>query len=379
MRVLLANSEAGFRGGELQTLALARGLRGEGCEVLIASRAGSALAARAAIDGEVAEYAFERPPVFTPCALARLISRWRPTVLHAQTSGAHTHLWLARALVRGSPPLVVSRRVAFPVGRDPFSTLKYRTGVAHYIPISRAAAGSLLARGVSPAVMTVVPSGVDLASFTGAVGDAKLAASWGIEQGDCVIGTVAAFEREKGHRTLLDAAAAVLREHPRSRFVMAGEGRLRRAIERAAALLPCGGRIVFVPPGAPLEKMLPLFDVFVLPSLREGLSTALIAAMASGLPVVASRTGGIPEVVSDGSGILVPPGDAAALARAIGRLLSDAGLREALGREARKRASAFDIGRTVRGILEVYRMVTEGVGPNIGPTRGSAHDNCIGR
>jgi glycosyltransferase involved in cell wall biosynthesis len=361
MKVLLANSEPGFRGGEFQTLALARGLRAEGCEVMIAARAGSALAERAAGEMSVAEFPFEPLCVVTPVALARLISRFRPAVLHAQTSNAHTHLWLARGLVREAPPLVVSRRVAFPIRKDCLSFVKYRTRVAHYIPISRAAAESLLERGVSPSRMTVVPSGVEVASFAHASADAELARRWGIAPDDFVVGTVAAFAAEKGHRTLVRAAAAVLREYPRSRFILVGDGALEKEIMAEAARLG-GGRILCVPPGEPLERVLPLFDVFVLPSMREGLSTALIAAMASGRAVVASMTGGIPEVVTARSGILVPPGDVAALARAIKTLAGDPDLRRTLAEAARRRGADFDMKRTVSGTLEIYRLVTRSGG-----------------
>jgi glycosyltransferase involved in cell wall biosynthesis len=105
--------------------------------------------------------------------------------------------------------------------------------------------------------------------------------------------------------------------------------------------------------------MLPLFDIFVLPSLEEGLSTALIAAMAAGLAVVASMTGGIPDVVSSGTGILVAPGDHEALSRAIMTLMHDEGLRRSMGDAGVKRAADFSIGRTVERTLGIYRSLIE--------------------
>jgi glycosyltransferase involved in cell wall biosynthesis len=96
-----------------------------------------------------------------------------------------------------------------------------------------------------------------------------------------------------------------------------------------------------------------------MPSLEEGLSTALIAAMAAGLPVVASMTGGIPDVVSGDSGVLVPPGDHAALSRAITVLMHDADLRRRMGEAGAKKAANFEIGRTVARIREVYERLVE--------------------
>jgi len=365
VRVLLANSESLMRGGEFQTAALARALMRSGWEVVLAARAGSALSRAASGSVPCEEFGFEGVPVVTPLALARLVSRWRADILHAQTSSAHTHLWLARGLLRGAPPLVVSRRVAFPIRKDLFSLLKYRTGVAHYIPISRAAAVSLLARGVKASQMTIIPSGVDVEAFRTAKVSSGLARRWGIEKGGCVIGVVAAFEAEKGHRILLRAATGVIGENPGARFILVGEGSLERELRDEIAALGIEHAVMCVPPDVPLEEMLPLFDIFVLPSLQEGLSTALIAAMAAGLPVIASDTGGIPEVVTAGSGLLVPPGDDAALAGAIKRVIADKKLRKSMGAAARIRGADFDMSRTVERIMEVYgRLLARREGPS---------------
>jgi glycosyltransferase involved in cell wall biosynthesis len=358
VRVLLANSERTLRGGELQTAALASGLQERGCEVVIAARRDGALCSVVPEGVGCRPLRFEPVPAATLIALASLMVRWKPDVLHAQTSSAHTHLWLARRLVRSAPPLVVSRRVAFRVGRDALSLLKYRTGVAHYIAISNAAAGSLSALGVPASKVTVVPSGIDVARFQNATGDEHLRAAWGIERGTMIIGMVGAFEQEKGHRILLGAAPVVLERHPDVRFVLMGGGRTLPAIERLIAASGLTGKVLCLQERAPLEAILPLFSIFVLPSLDEGLSTAILAAMAAGLPVVASAVGGIPEAVTAGCGILVRPGDALELAEALLRLAANPALRESMGKAGRERASSFDINTTVDETCEVYRRVT---------------------
>ncbi|MDD4856655.1 MAG: glycosyltransferase family 4 protein [Candidatus Krumholzibacteria bacterium] len=359
MRILLANSEMGFRGGEFQTLALSRGLQRSGCEVMIAARADSELARKASDAIPCMQFPFGPIPMATPLALARLISRWQPDILHAQTSLAHTHLWLARKILSGAAPLVVSRRVAFPIGRNPFSLLKYRTGVSHYVPISKAAAASLISLGVDASRITIIPSGVDVDAFGAAKGSLEVEQSWLIEKGSFIIGTVAAFEIEKGHRTLIRAAADILRESPDARFILIGEGRLEREIRGEIELLGIGRAVKCVHPGPPLEEVLPLFSVFVLPSIQEGLSTALIAAMAAGIPVVATMTGGIPDVVSEGSGLLVPPGDSSALARAVVSLVNDEDLRKKMGEAGKKRSADFDMSRTVERTLALYRRILQ--------------------
>ncbi len=360
MRVLLANSERRLRGGEIQTLSLAEGLGRLDCEVVIAARSGGALFAKASGRVPCEAFRFEPIPLLSPPALAALIARWKPDILHAQTSTAHTHLWIARGLLHGAPPLVVSRRVAFRVKADPLSVLKYRTGVVHYLPISEAAARSLGALGIPRSKMTIVPSGVEVARFAGAEGDRTLLDGWGIARASFIIGTVGAFEREKGHPTLVEAAALVLERHPEVRFVLVGEGRLEGALARAVSSRVFAGKVVLTRQSTPLERLLPLFKVFVLPSREEGLSTAILAALAAGLPVVASDVGGIPEAVTPGCGILVPRDDPRRLAQALLRVIEDEPLRRAMGEAALRRAAAFDVGVTVENTLQVYRRVLEG-------------------
>jgi glycosyltransferase involved in cell wall biosynthesis len=357
VKALIVNSERHLRGGEFQTMLLGQELPRAGCDVMLAVREGSALAERVRRSLPCATFRFEKVPISTPVALARVIERWRPDVIHAQTSDAHTHAWLARKLLRPAPPLVVSRRVAFPVGRDPLSLCKYRAGVAHYIPISSAAAASLAHVGVPASRMTVVPSGIDVKSFQSAKRSLGNRKRWGIPEEALVVGTVGAFEAEKGHLTLVRAAAKVVRACPQAHFVFVGEGTLRGKLETEISGLGLSGSIVLVVPRAPLEEVLPLFDIFALPSLQEGLSTALIAALASGLPAVASMTGGVPDVINAECGMLVPPGDTEALAQAIIKLGLDVELRKRLGHAGGIRAMDFDIASVVRRIVEVYRHV----------------------
>jgi glycosyltransferase involved in cell wall biosynthesis len=357
VKVLLVNSEHGLRGGEHQTVALGLGLRERGCEVCLCVREGSPIIDRIPRSIPVVTAPFEPVPSGTLRTLHRCITGWRPGILHAQTSRAHTHLRLARLFVKDPPPLVVSRRVAFPISRGIAGWLKYRAGVAHYIPISVAAARSLRDGGVPGERMTIVPSGIPVERFATARGDETILAGWGVGGNAAVIGTVAAFEMEKGYGVLLDAVKRVVRRHAACRFVWLGNGGGRKRLDRMIDEEGLGGTVITSTLSAPLETVLPHFRLFVLPSLSEGLSTALIAALAAGIPAVASDTGGIPEVIHGGCGVLVPPGDAGALARAITDLLEDEGKRRMLSAKGRERARFYDITRTIDGTLGIYRSV----------------------
>ena len=360
MKVLLVNSERGFRGGEFQTAALAQGLSGRGIEVHVAAAGRSPLARELEGSVPVHGFAFETLPLWTPIGMGRLIRRAGIDLVHTQTSRAHTHAWVAARLLRNAPPLVVSRRVAFETSGGFLGRRKYLTGVAHYIPISEAAAGGLRSVGVSKDRMTIVPSGVEVGNFLDAKGDASLLERWGLAGVGNIVGVVAALEREKGLDVLVGAAGLVLGDRTDCGFVIMGEGRERKRLEGLIERSGLGGRIVLAEPVKELERVLPLFTIYVLPSLEEGMSTSLVAAMAAGRPVVASRTGGIPEVTGEEGAILVPPGDVGALAGAIARLLGDPGTRGSLAERGRKRAMDFDIDRTIDATVGIYRSLLEG-------------------
>lgn len=354
MRVLLVNGAETMRGGESQTLELGLRLRDRGIETAFAVRTGSELAAAIPADGESLKARFESLPFTTPLHLRRFISRWSPDIVHAQTSRAHTH---ALAACIGLAPLIVSRRTAFGGGSGPVSALKYGRGVAHFIPISEAAAGSLRARGVPEEKMTIVHSGIDIARFGSAVRDPAVRKRLGGEGEGLLAGTAAAFEKEKGHGVLLEAAAILEAREVRIRYVLAGRGRLEKSFIAGASKHGLDTEIFRIGEDLPLESFLKALDIYVLPSIEEGLSTGLMAAMASGLPCVASRAGGIPEVTGEDAALLFEPGDPEGMADALGKLAGDRDAREEYSSRAVERVRLFDVEGMVDGTLEVYRRV----------------------
>lgn len=180
-------------------------------------------------------------------------------------------------------------------------------------------------------------------------------AELGISDGAPVVGTVANFKTHKAHDVLLRAAERVRRDVPDVRFVLVGTGPLEEEIRRQTRERRLEDHVVFAGFRDDPLRVAASFDVFALPSTYEGLSIALLEAMALGKPPVVTRVGGLPEVVDHGvSGLLVPSGDPDALAVEIVRLLRDAKLRADLGEAARRRATDFDIRRAVRRTEEVY-------------------------
>ena len=188
----------------------------------------------------------------------------------------------------------------------------------------------------------VIPLGLDLARF-----DVERRAHDGR-----VVGNVARLVEQKDQRAIVDAAPLVIERFPDTRFVVVGDGPLREELERRR------GRTPFEFTGArdDVPELLAGFDVFAFPSRFEGLCLAVIEAQAAGVPVVATPVGGIRETVVDGeTGLLVPVGDPAALAEAVGRLLGDPALAVRLAAEARRRVrDRYSVERMVEETLRLY-------------------------
>lgn len=180
----------------------------------------------------------------------------------------------------------------------------------------------------------------------------------GLPDGVLVVGTVANLKAHKGLDHLLRAAVDVRRAIPDVRFVVVGQGPLQHELREQARELGLNGTVVFTGYREDAPRVAAAFDVFVLSSLYEGLSIALVEAMALGKPAVVTAVGGLPEVVVDGEhGLVVPPGNPSSLAEGILSLLRDAERRARLGDAARRRVADFDIRKAVRRIEEVYEEI----------------------
>lgn len=206
--------------------------------------------------------------------------------------------------------------------------------------------------GIDSKKVHIIPPGVNLALF----------AATGEDPFPGILAPRALFlgrlAQAKGVSVLVDAVK--LLRSPGVQILFVGDGPERSVIERRIRELGIGDRVHllgFVPHDL-VPAVLTHADILVLPSIYEELGSVLIEAMQVGLPIVASRTGGIPEVITDGeNGLLVPPGDAAALASAIDRVLTEPGLSQRLRQRAKKRARDYDWSVLAVRIHEVYKEV----------------------
>lgn len=261
-------------------------------------------------------------------ALMSLLASQVVDLVHA--NGSRAMLYAGVAARRLRVPVIWHVRIADP---DPWLDgllLRLATAV---IANSRATAGRFAGRGAADKVQ-VIFNGVDLERFRPAAPDPSLRGTLGIPPGGPVVTYVGRLEHGKGPDVFLEAAGRVHADDRGIWFLVAGDGPMRPALEARARA--AGLPVVFAGRRRDLLPILHLTSVLVVPSRQEAFGRVLIEAMAADVPVVATRVGGIPEVVTDGqTGLLVPPGDPAALSAAL-----LATLRQAETTRARVRAAA---------------------------------------
>lgn len=295
----------------------------------------------------------------------RAIRRVRPDIVHTHTSKAGFIGRLAARLAG------VRRIVHTPHGHifhGYFTGASTRLFVAmerlatrfteRITVLTDAEAAQHLALGIGrPEQFVTIPSGVDLAEARARAADApRVRRALGIEGDALLMGTVSRLVPIKGLTHLVAALPEILRRCPQAHLAVAGDGPERSALAAQAGALGVADRVCFLGFREDVPAVVGALDLFVLPSLNEGLGKVLVTAMALGVPVLATKVGGVPEVVEDGrQGLLVPPADPAALAKAAITLLEDRAAAAARGAAGRIRAERFSAEVMLDRLAALYR------------------------
>ena len=273
---------------------------------------------------------------------------WKVDLAHAHDARSHALAMIA-LIGRNEVPLIVTRRVAF----TPRSVkIKYGTRVTRFIAISRAVKDAMTSAGMDASRISVIHSGITPKGDV-TPRDWRRELSWPPDS--IVCGIVGAMTSEKGIgilRKIGEAMPASARQ--RTRVVLIG-GQPTGTTEIGGVTTHSAGFI------SEIDPAIAGLDILLHPSRAEGLGTAVIDAMALGVPPVAFAVGGLPEVIDDEiSGILVPPGDHEAFAREVARLAADPALRSRLGDQARLKARTFDAARMTKETEAVYNELLSG-------------------
>lgn len=294
--------------------------------------------------------------------LARTLKRVRPTIVHARNWGGTDGIIAARlAGVRAAVQGEHGWEIDDPAGLNAKRLFFRRIldfWIDEYTAVSRHLGTWLTETVKVRKPVAQIYNGVDTDVFFPASGSEKNAirAEFDIPDDAFIIGIVGRLDQIKDHPTLFQAFTGVKQVRPDAHLLVVGDGPERERLEALAddGCLFLGNRL-------DVPAVLRGFDLFVLPSLNEGISNTILEAMATGLPVVACRVGGNPELLDHGqTGTLVPPGDSDALAAAILQYAQNRTLQDQQGAEGRKTVlQQFSVQSMVAGYENVYRRVAK--------------------
>jgi glycosyltransferase involved in cell wall biosynthesis len=354
LRSVHLDTERTWGGGQRQVAWLAEGLARRGHATWVMARQADRFAGLLRGAG-VAVTAVAPVAEWDPVAVARIRSLARRVCAEVVIAHAgHAAALAALATTGTGVPLVITRRVALPL-RGAFSRWKHRRAKL-VVAVSERVRHVLVAGGVDPDRVEVVPSGVDLGRAAEAAGDAALR-SLGLDPARPIAVMVSSLiPPHKDPVTFLEALAAARRTRPDLQGLLVGGGPLIGAAARASAELGLGQAVRLTGHRDDAERLLAAGTVAVLSSRDEGMGTTLLDAMLWGVPVVATAAGGVREIVRDGvDGLLSAPGDGAALGANLLAVLGDRDLRERLVAAGRERVRAFSADTMVERTLDAYR------------------------
>jgi glycosyltransferase involved in cell wall biosynthesis len=334
MHILHTESSCGWGGQEIRILTEAAGMLERGHHVTLITP-GSSNIYRAAADYGIKAVALpiERKNLQALFAMRRWLGTYGHGIDIINTHSS-TDAWmvaLANLLLRDPAPVVRTRHVSSPINKHRTTTWLYQKAVKHIV-VTGEPLRQQLARdnGYRQESMTSVPTGIDLQRFQPRDRMATRN-DLGLETDKFIVGILATLRSWKGHRYLLDAIAA-LSDLQDIQLLIVGDGPYRAKLEAHRDLLNINDRVTFVGQQDNPERWLNAMDLFVLPSYGdEGVSQAVMQAMASCLPVIATPVGGMLDAVEDEkTGLLVKVRDGEAIATAIRRLFNDDATRERL-------------------------------------------------
>ena len=335
------NLASGFRGGERQTLLLVEALAGKIKQTVVLRRGVPLVKLLSGMEGvEVIEVG---KPFFA--MLPRLKSF---PLIHAHEAKAVHIAYMAKILY--GIPYVVTRRVI----KRPKNNYFFRKT---HVNASRVVAISNQIRKGLKKIDDRIQSQVIFSSFSSPENDPNVTADLRQKYGNkFLIGHVGALvNKDKGQAHIINVARKLHGKYPEIHFLFLGEGRDRGAFEAQAQGCP---NIEFAGFKSNIGDYYSIFDLFLFPSLDEGLGSSVLDAFYFSLPVIATEVGGIPDMIESGkNGILIPSGDEGQMEAALLRLYKDSNLRENLGKAANASLYRFDIQRAAGQYEKLYQSL----------------------
>lgn len=376
------NTARNWRGGERQTLLLLEGLQQSGHRPTLVCPPDSPLENRAQTAG-IATEPLSLRGIGDLLRFRSLIGSLQPHVIHYHTAHAHSSGLLARLGLFTSARTIVHRRVGFSIHRSGFPGLthfKYGRSVDRFVVSSQEIRQVLIKDGISAERIEVVYDGVPPMPAASS-SSTEIRNRIGVPADAMLLGCIGSLSPEKGQYHLLEALQLLKERKQPIHLVLVGCGKETDSLQQRAQQLGIRDRVHltgFQPPEQ-ISSWLAAFDLYIQPSLAEGLCTSILDALQSQLPVVASAVGGIPEVIEDRiTGRLVPPADATALATTIDELLDDGSMAAELAQAGAARAQQrFSASAMIEGILTVQNSLLQIDSPNLGSDPTSEQNSAL--
>lgn len=359
MKVLLVDLETEWRGGQNQALLLLKGMRARGHEAELLTADTSALGNRAA-DGGVPVHFVSRGMFRFPAAwkIRKLLRHGRFHIVHANEAHAVTAAWLALRKTRAPlrVPFVISRRVGYRIGKNPFAQARYKAA-ARIVANSKWVSEQAAASGVPAKKLTVVYEGAEIPPRFTPEQRQSARARWGLSRETPLLGCVGVLLPDKGQEWLIRSLVLVKQEFPSAKLLLAGDGPSRAKLESLAQQLNLKADVIFAGFVKDVQNVYAALDVFLLPSFFEALNNSLLAAMAYEIPSIAFRRGALAEIIEHGkSGLLVSGPDVEEISQAAVKLLREREFAHQLGRSGRLRiAQIFSADKMADAMIRVYQ------------------------
>lgn len=357
---IIAHTESslGWGGQEIRIFTEMVAMRQRGHHLTLFAPSRSAIYARCQEAG-FPVHSFSDHKAHYPLTILSLTAAFRREKVQVVNPHSSRDGWLAgvAARIAGVPLVIRSRHIEVDYPNRWLSRIAYKLLAHQVLTTSHRIADRLIRElGLAPGKVACVPTGIDLTQFNPQV-PGSLHEELALPPEIPLVGMVSVLRSWKGHKHFLDAAAEIVRQTQHVQFVIAGDGPLRSWLATTIRESGLEARVRMLGHRDDVPNILASLSVLVLPSTaHEGIPQIILQAQAMARAVVGTTVGGIPEVVTDGvTGLLVPPGDARSLVKAISDLLNNADWRSNLGQQARKRAEQeYGLENMCRQLEDLY-------------------------
>ena len=359
MKVLHISSPKTWRGGEQQLIYLVEELKELGIDQVVMCPFNSEVH-RYCLKHHLNHVTYFKRFSANPMVAYRVnhvCSREKIDLIHVHDSHAHNFAILSAVLTKNKLPIVVSRRVDFPVQDTSMSHFKYNHAqINRLICVSKAIKEVMEPSINDKSKLAVVHSGVDARRFKGVVSDGRLREEFNIPADYVLIGNVSALAPHKDYPTFIATAKSLIQGGLKAKFLAVGEGPSRKEVIQAIKDSEMEEHIILCGFREDIPVVLRELDLFLMTSTTEGLGTSLIDALASELPIVATNAGGVGEIIQNQvNGMLCKVGSVDQLAGAVRILLSDQEMQQRFKASGLETLANFAKSLTAQKTLDIYK------------------------